>query len=158
MSRWAALAVALAGLAVSFQHASAQLAQRKLLTLAAAQKMVAAARAEAERRHLAGVIAVVDDGGCQSSSCAWTIRPTLPASNSRPAKPAPRRSSRSQAGRRSRRSITVASRPLRRGTSSRCKAAFRSWPTARFGGIGASFDTPEQDLEIAEVGLAAFTH
>jgi glc operon protein GlcG len=63
MSRWAALAVALAGLAVSFQHASAQLAERKVLTLAAAQRMVAAARAEAERRHLTGVIAVVDDGG-----------------------------------------------------------------------------------------------
>jgi uncharacterized protein GlcG (DUF336 family) len=34
-----------------------------VLTLAAAQKIVAAAQAEAERNHLAGVIAVVDDGG-----------------------------------------------------------------------------------------------
>jgi glc operon protein GlcG len=37
--------------------------KKKVLTLAAAQKMVAAAQAEAERQHLAGVIAVVDDGG-----------------------------------------------------------------------------------------------
>ena len=53
----------LAALAISAQHASAQLGEKKVLTLAAAQKMVAAAQAEAERNHLAGVIAVVDDGG-----------------------------------------------------------------------------------------------
>src|SRR5215475_8854681 len=52
-----------AALALSAQKAHAQLADKKVLTLAAAQKMVAAARAEAERKHLAGVIAVVDDGG-----------------------------------------------------------------------------------------------
>ena len=34
-----------------------------MLTLLVAQKMIAAAQAEAERNHLAGVIAVVDDGG-----------------------------------------------------------------------------------------------
>src|SRR5258705_10196113 len=43
--------------------AVAQLGEKKVLTLAAARKMVAAAEAEAERNHLAGVIAVVDDGG-----------------------------------------------------------------------------------------------
>ena len=45
------------------QKAAAQLTEKKVLTLAAAQKMVAAAQAEAERQHLAGVIAVADDGG-----------------------------------------------------------------------------------------------
>jgi glc operon protein GlcG len=43
--------------------ASAQLAEKKVITLAAARKMVAAAEAEAERNHWATVIAVVDDGG-----------------------------------------------------------------------------------------------
>src|ERR1700738_1284721 len=63
MRRSIGLALVLAALVVPAQHASAQLAQKKVLTLAAAQKMVAAAQAEAERNHLAGVIAVVDDGG-----------------------------------------------------------------------------------------------
>src|ERR1700674_2945389 len=43
--------------------AFAQLTEKKVITLAAARKMVAAAQAEAERNHWAGVIAVVDDGG-----------------------------------------------------------------------------------------------
>jgi glc operon protein GlcG len=43
--------------------AAAQLAEKKVITLAAARKMVSAAEAEAERNHWAGVIAVVDDGG-----------------------------------------------------------------------------------------------
>jgi glc operon protein GlcG len=56
-------AFAIAALALSAQGAAAQLADKKVLTLAAAQKMIAAAQAEAERNHIAGVIAVVDDGG-----------------------------------------------------------------------------------------------
>src|SRR5271156_3015831 len=52
------------GLAVlTATNASAQLAQKRVITLTAARKMVAAAEAEAERNHWAGVIAVVDDGG-----------------------------------------------------------------------------------------------
>src|SRR5882672_11708879 len=43
--------------------ASAQLAEKKVITLAAARKMVAAAEVEASRNHWSGVIAVVDDGG-----------------------------------------------------------------------------------------------
>ena len=57
------LALAVAALTLSAQGATAQLGEKKVLTLAAAQKMIAAAQAEAERNHLAGVIAVVDDGG-----------------------------------------------------------------------------------------------
>src|ERR1700686_165804 len=44
-------------------NATAQLAEKKVIPLAAARKMVAAAEAEAEHNHWAGVIAVVDDGG-----------------------------------------------------------------------------------------------
>ena len=43
--------------------ATAQFAEKKVLTLEVARKVVTAAEAEAARNHLAGVVAVVDDGG-----------------------------------------------------------------------------------------------
>jgi glc operon protein GlcG len=43
--------------------ASAQLPEKKVLTLRVAQQIAAAAEAEANRRHLTAVIVVVDDGG-----------------------------------------------------------------------------------------------
>jgi Haem degrading protein HbpS-like len=58
-----AICCVLGARAVLTQDASAQLLEKKVLTLAAAREMVAAAEAEAERNHLAGVVAVVDDGG-----------------------------------------------------------------------------------------------
>ena len=45
------------------QAAAAQFAEKKVLTLEIARKIVGAAESEAERNHLAGVVAVVDDGG-----------------------------------------------------------------------------------------------
>src|ERR1700675_183325 len=57
------LGIALGLAVLTATSASAQLAQKKVITLAAARKMVAAAEAEAEHNHWAGVIAVVDDGG-----------------------------------------------------------------------------------------------
>ena len=63
MWRSVAFAVTATAVAASAQGAAAQLGEKKVLTLAAAQKIVVAAQAEAERNHLAGVIAVVDDGG-----------------------------------------------------------------------------------------------
>src|SRR6202166_5129702 len=63
MHRSIGFALALAAFASSAQNAAAQLAEKKVLTLAAAQKVVAAAQNEAESKHVAGVIAVVDDGG-----------------------------------------------------------------------------------------------
>lgn len=57
------LGIALGMAVLTATNASAQLAQKKVITLAAARKMVAAAEAEAEHNHWAGVIAVVDDGG-----------------------------------------------------------------------------------------------
>ena len=61
--RSVAVALVTAACVFSAQSALAQLGEKKVLTLAVAQKMVAAAQAEAERQKLAGVIAVVDDGG-----------------------------------------------------------------------------------------------
>ena len=43
--------------------ATAQFMEKKVLTLEIARKIVATAEAEAARNHLAGVVAVVDDGG-----------------------------------------------------------------------------------------------
>jgi glc operon protein GlcG len=63
MRKLVLLAIVLGLAVITTENASAQLAQKKVITLAAARKMVAAAEAEAERNHLAGVIAVVDDGG-----------------------------------------------------------------------------------------------
>src|SRR5271169_1555676 len=57
------LGVALGLAVLTATSASAQLAQKRVITLAAARKMVAAAEAEAERNHWPGVIAIVDDGG-----------------------------------------------------------------------------------------------
>src|SRR5262245_34642224 len=57
------LAFTLAALALLPQEALAQLGEKKVLTLAIARKMVAAAEAEAQRNNWPGVIAVVDDGG-----------------------------------------------------------------------------------------------
>jgi glc operon protein GlcG len=57
---------ALAGLALASglaAGASAQLADKKALTLAEARKIAAAAEAEATRSNLKVVIAIVDDGG-----------------------------------------------------------------------------------------------
>jgi len=57
---FACAAVALAFLS---HDSKAQYLEKKVLTLSVAQKIVAAAQLEAERNQLAGVIAVVDDGG-----------------------------------------------------------------------------------------------
>ena len=55
--------VTLALIAASFDHAAAQLADKKVLTLAAAEKMMAASKAEATKNNWKVVIAIVDEGG-----------------------------------------------------------------------------------------------
>jgi glc operon protein GlcG len=58
-----ACSLVLAALALPSGDAAAQFAEKKVLTLEIAKKMVAAAESEATRNHLAGVVAVVDDAG-----------------------------------------------------------------------------------------------
>jgi glc operon protein GlcG len=58
-----ACSLVLAALALPSRDAAAQFAEKKVLTLEIAKKMVAAAESEAARNHLAGVVAVVDDAG-----------------------------------------------------------------------------------------------
>jgi len=158
MRRSVALALALAALALPAQHASAQLAEKKVLTLAAAQKMVAAAQAEAERNHLAGVIAVVDDGGwpillLRMDNAAYIASVELAPGKARTAalfkKP-----------------TEVLEQAINHGRFAGVTA--RDFIEMQgglpivvddqvIGGIGASFDTPEHDVQIARAGLAALT-
>ena len=113
----AALLVALCAFAA---RTEGQLADEKVLTLEQARRMVAAAEAEAERRHLRGVVAVVDDGGRpilieRMDDAPFGANPDMDG-------PVP---------------IVFHGRVI--------------------GWIGASFDPPEHDAEIARAGLAAFS-
>ena len=144
-----------AALALSAQNAHAQLADKKVLTLAAAQKMVAAAQAEAEREHLAGVIAVVDDGGwpilvLRMDNSAYVASVELAPGKARTAalfkKPSQALEDAINHGRIA--AVTARDFILMQG----------GLPIVVdgqvIGGIGASFDTPEHDVQIAQAGLA----
>jgi glc operon protein GlcG len=61
-----ACGIAFGAVALLSPPAAAQFAEKKVLTLEIARKIVATAESEAARNHLAGVVAVVDDGGCRS--------------------------------------------------------------------------------------------
>jgi glc operon protein GlcG len=70
------------GAAVLLQPAAAgPFAEKKVLTLEISRKIVTAAESEANRNHLAGVVAVADDGGWPILSSAWTMPPISPAWN-----------------------------------------------------------------------------
>jgi len=152
------IAVAAAAIGLWAQSAVAQLADKKILTLAAAQKMVAAAQAEAERRNLAGVIAVVDDGGwpillLRMDNAAYVASVELAPGKARTA--------------------ALFKKPSQALEDAINHGRFAAVTTPNFvlmqgglpiivdgqviGGIGASFDTPEHDVEIAKAGLAALT-
>lgn len=150
--------LALAAFALTTAQASAQLAQKKVLTLAAAQKMVAAAQAEAERQHLAGVIAVVDDGGwpillVRMDNAAYVASVELAPGKARTAalfkKPSQVLEDAINHGR-----IAAVTAPgfveMQGGLPIVVDGQV-------IGGIGASFDTPEHDSHIAQAGLAALS-
>jgi glc operon protein GlcG len=158
MRRAIGLASILTALALSAQHASAQLAEKKVLTLAAAQKMVAAAQAEAERNHLAGVIAVVDDGGwailvLRMDNAAFVASVELAPGKARTAalfkKPSQALEDSINHGRIA--AVTA------RGFIEMQGGLPIVVDGQVIGGIGASFDTPEHDVEIAQAGLAALS-
>lgn len=158
MWTFARLAFALAALALSAQGATAQLKEKKVLTLAAVQKMIAAAQAEAERNHLAGVIAVVDDGGwpillLRMDNAAYVASVELAPGKARTAalfkKPSQALEDVINHGR----IAAVTARDfieMQGGLPIVVDGQV-------IGGIGASFDTPEHDVQIANAGLAALT-
>ena len=159
MRRSIGLGMLLAAFVLPTPEASPQLAEKKVLTLAAAQKMVAAAQAEAERNHLAGVIAVVDDGGwtillLRMDNAAYVASVELAPGKARTAalfkKPSQALEDAINHGRIA--AVTAHDFIEMQG----------GLPVVIdgqvIGGIGASFDTPEHDAQIAQAGLAALTH
>jgi glc operon protein GlcG len=148
------------GAVVSLTQASAaQFGEKKVLTLEIARRIVTAAESEATRNHLAGVVAVVDDGGWpilieRMDHAAYLASVELAPGKARTAalfkKP----------------SATLED-SINRG---RIAAVTAQGFTEMQGGlpivvdgevigaIGASFDTPEHDVQIAQAGLAAVSH
>jgi glc operon protein GlcG len=155
MLRYVGVALVAAAFALSAQNALAQFADKKVLTLAAARKMVAAAQAEAEREKLAGVIAVVDDGGwpilvLRMDNAAYVASVELAPGKARTAA-----------------LFKKPSQALEDSINHGRTAAVSAHDFIQMqgglpiivdgqviGGIGASFDTPEHDVQIAKAGLA----
>jgi glc operon protein GlcG len=143
--------LAVTALVLSAKVAAAQLAEKKVLTLAAAQ-------AQAERNHLTGVIAVADDGGwpillLRMDNAAYVASVELAPGKARTAalfkKPSQSLEDAINHGR-----IAAVTAPgfieMQGGLPIVVDGQV-------IGGIGASFDTPEHDVEIAKAGLAALT-
>ena len=140
------------------QSAAAQLLDKKALSLEAARKMVAAAEAEAERNHWPGVIAVVDDGGWvilleRMDHAALTAGVELAPGKARAAalykKPSQALEEAINHGRYA--AITA------RGFIEMEGALPVVVDGEVIGAIGASFDTPEHDAQVAQAGLAGLT-
>lgn len=151
---WAACVFAAAVLSNS--QALAQFTEKKVLTLAAAQKMVAAAQGEAERSHLAGVIAVVDDGGwpilvLRMDNAAYLSSVELAPGKARTAALFKKPSAALEDAINHGRTAAVTARDfieMQGGLPIVIDGQV-------IGGIGASFDTPEHDVQIARAGLEA---
>jgi glc operon protein GlcG len=141
------------------QDAAAQFMEKKVLTLAAARKMVAAAEVEAERHHLAGVVAVVDDGGWpilieRMDHAAYVASVELAPGKARTAalfkKPSGALEDAINHGRIA--AVTA------RGFIEMQGGLPIVVDGEVIGGFGASFDTPEHDVQVAQAGVAALTH
>ena len=142
--------------AVGAQSALAQLMDRKELTLEAARKMVAAAEAEAERQHLRGVIAVVDEGGWpilveRMDNSAYIASVELAPAKARTAALFKKPSGALEDAINHGRIAALSARDF-----IEMQGGFPIVVGGQvIGGIGASFDTPEHDVQIAQAGLAA---
>ena len=142
--------------AVVAQSAPAQLMDRKELTLEAARKMVAAAEAEADRQHLRGVIAVVDEGGWpilveRMDNSAYIASVELAPAKARTAALFKKPSGALEEAINHGRIAALSARDF-----IEMQGGFPIVVGGQvIGGIGASFDTPEHDVQIAQAGLAA---
>jgi glc operon protein GlcG len=141
---------------IAMHVALAQLTEKKALTLEAARKMVAAAEAAADRKHLRGVIAVCDDGGwpiliVRMDNAAFTASVELAPAKARTAALFKKPSGALEDSINHGRIAAVTARDfieMQGGLPVVVDGQV-------IGGIGASFDTPEHDVEIAQAGLAA---
>jgi glc operon protein GlcG len=138
------------------RDAAAQFAEKKVLTLDIARKMVAAAESEAARNHLAGVVAVVDDGGWlilleRMDHAAFVASVELAPGKARTAalfkKPSQALEDAINHGRIA--AVTA------QGFTEMQGGLPIVVDGEVVGAIGASFDTPEHDVQIAQAGLAA---
>jgi glc operon protein GlcG len=153
------LAVLLALVMIQPRASIAQFLDKKVLSLATAERIVAAARAEAERNQLAGVIAIVDDGGwpillVRMDNAAYVASVELAPGKARTAalfkKPTEALEDAINHGR----FAAVTARDF-----TEMKGGLPIVVDGQVvGGIGASFDTPDHDAQIAKAGLAALTH
>jgi glc operon protein GlcG len=134
------------------------LLEKKVLSLAAARKMAAAAIKEAERNQWRGVVAVVDDGGWlilleRMDHAAMTASVELAAGKARTAalfkKPSQELEEAINHGRYA---ATTA-----RGFIEMQGALPVVIDGEVVGAIGGSFAKPEQDVQVARAGLAALT-
>jgi glc operon protein GlcG len=151
-----ACSLVLVALALPPRDAAAQFAEKKVLTLDIARKLVAAAESEAARNHLAGVVAVVDDGGWpilveRMDHAAYLVSVELAPGKARAAalfkKPNQALEDAINHGR------------VAAVTAQGFIEMESGLPIVVDGevidAIGASFDTPEHDVQIAQAGLAA---
>jgi glc operon protein GlcG len=154
------IAIACSLLLVAFvlpsRDAAAQFVEKKVLTLDIARKMVAAAESEAVRNHLAGVVAVVDDGGWlilleRMDHAAYVASVELAPGKARTAalfkKPSQALEDAINHGRIA--AVTA------QGFTEMQGGLPIVVDGEVVGAIGASFDTPEHDVQIAQAGLAA---
>jgi glc operon protein GlcG len=139
--------------------ATAQFAEKKILTLKIARKVVAAAEAEAARNHLAGVVAVVDDGGWpilieRMDHAAYLASVELAPGKARTAalfkKPSQALEDAINHGRVA--AVTA------QGFTEMQGGLPIVVDGEVIGAIGASFDTPEHDVQIAQAGPAVVPH
>jgi glc operon protein GlcG len=155
----AAVAVAQTTAPPQAPAATAQYLQKKVLTLEIARKIVAAAESEATRNHLAGVVAVVDDGGWpilieRMDHAAYLASVELAPGKARTAalfkKPSQALEDAINHGRFA--AVTA------QGFTEMQGGLPIVVDGEVIGAIGASFDTPEHDVQIAQAGLAAVPH
>jgi glc operon protein GlcG len=146
----------LVALVLPSRDAAAQFVEKKALTLDIARKMVAAAESEAVRNHLAGVVAVVDDGGWlilleRMDHAAYVASVELAPGKARTAalfkKPSQALEDAINHGRIA--AVTA------QGFTEMQGGLPIVVDGEVIGAIGASFDTPEHDVQIAQAGLAA---
>jgi glc operon protein GlcG len=138
---------------------AAPFAEKKVLTLAIARQIVTAAESEAARNHLAGVVAVVDDGGWpilieRMDHAAYLASVELAPGKARTAalfkKPSQALEDAINHGRVA--AVTA------QGFTEMQGGLPIIVDGEVIGAIGASFDTPEHDVQIAQAGLTAVPH
>jgi glc operon protein GlcG len=134
----------------------AQVVEKKALTLAAAQKIAAAAEAEAARNNWPGAIAVVDDGGWPILILRMDDAASLAGVELAPGK--------ARTAALFRKPSQALEDAINNGRVAATTAPFIEMKGALpivldgqvIGAIGVSADTPDHDAQIARAGLAAF--